>query len=223
MFEMYRLFFLMYSGQETFLSIMEKEYSAGSSAYALIVRAYELVKKEFEGNYRESGEMYLRHLEGTALIVFLVLKTLKIDNVAVIVAALLHDILEDIPLWTYKRLAQVFGQTIADLVKWVTKPNLGVCGGSEILQEKQFKLQLAKAPFLAIVIKLADQLNNLMTLWAKSVSSQRKKIKMAREFYLPLAKANGVLVHEYYIVIARAELLLAVKSMSAFVLLPRMR
>ncbi len=223
MFEMIRLLFLMYSGQVDFLSIIKRKYPAESQRFRLIAQAHRIAEKEFRDTSRQTGEKYIRHLESTSIIVFYVLELLCMDDPEVIVAALLHDLLEDREDWTFERLSRKFGTDIAILVRWVTKPHIKYCFGNKKIQEQKFREQLEQAPFRAILIKLADQLHNLMTLWAKSVSKQRLKVQLARDFYHPLAKKHKVLVYEFYFVLAQAELMLTFKSVTGLNPSPKFR
>ncbi len=161
--------------------------------YRLIERAYETAKAAHRGIRRKSGERYFEHLRAVALIGIVYL---RIRDPEVIAAMLLHDIHEDIPSWTYARLVSEFGARIANLVFWVSKPKMGgrFRTGSE--RDEKFFRTLFDAPREAVMIKLADRLHNLITLWNSNRSALRLKVQETRLAYLPLANRHGILIHE---------------------------
>jgi len=209
MFEIMSLLLVLYSGQESFSSLIQKDYPYGSRGYTTITKAHALAKEEFKNKYRESGEQYLRHLESVALIVSLVLTTLGRRDHAMIIAALLHDLLEDIPGWTHQKLARKFGDDVADLVQWVTKGKKKEYAGNSSLRDAAYQTQLRQAPVRAVVLKLSDQLHNLITLWAKSLTKQRAKVRLAKTFYLPLAEKHNILWTELISATTSAEVRLS--------------
>lgn len=223
MIEMIRLLFLLYAGQITFLSIIERKYPAKTYSYKLIAETHDFVESIFRHTYRQTGEHYIRHLESTAIICLVWLEMLGLDDPNVLVAALLHDLLEDRRDWTYKRLRRKFGKDIAALVQWVSKRDLAYFNGDEVRQEEAFKAQLNRAPFRPILIKLADQSHNLLTLWGKTVGKQRLKILLARDFYTRLAQKHNTLVKEIKVSIFYATALQRVKGITGIFLLPRLR
>jgi len=81
----------------------------------VIKKAYQLAKKAHEGQYRSSGEPYITHPVAVATI----LAKIQLDY-EIIVAALLHDVIEDTP-FTFEELCHLFGQTVAELVDGVSK------------------------------------------------------------------------------------------------------
>ena len=81
----------------------------------LILKTYEYARDLHENQFRKSGEQYIIH----PLHVANILAELEMDD-ASIVAALLHDILEDTEI-TESDLRKEFGQEIVELVDGVTK------------------------------------------------------------------------------------------------------
>src|ERR1019366_6171886 len=78
--------------------------------------AYFLAEEAHSGQVRSSGEAYIHH----PLAVARILVDLHMDD-DTIVAAMLHDVLEDTEAVTREQLRDVFGQTVLDLVEGVTK------------------------------------------------------------------------------------------------------
>ena len=91
-----------------------KSYN-GDADLPVVRKAYEFSARAHQGQVRRSGEPYLRH----PLAVAGVLSLLRTD-VTAIVAALLHDTLED-TLATSDELEREFGAEVVHLVSGVTK------------------------------------------------------------------------------------------------------
>lgn len=117
----------------------------------------------------------------------------------VVVAALLHDVIEDTPT-TAKQLEQIFGPKVTELVSGLTKLELKAparpdpdSARQEHNNENLRKLLLAATKdFRVMLIKLADRLHNMRTLDALS---DEKRARIAWEslvVYAPLADRLGM-------------------------------
>ena len=195
----------LYSGKRNFFAFIEFYYEAGSDEHELILRAFEFIEREFDPIHRQTGEKYIRHLEGTALIAAHLLSRSGTRDAALIAAALLHDTIEDLPGWTKKRLAKQFGKDVANLVQWCTKPTTTRFYGNRVRRDESFAKQLSHAPRRAIIIKIADQLHNLITLWVKEPGRQQEKLLFARHVYARLAQNHEVLPLEFEAALLHAE------------------
>jgi len=155
---------------------------------AVIRRAYDFSAKAHEGQTRRSGEPYLQH----PLAVAGILTFLKLDETA-IVAALLHDTLED-TLATQEELQAQFGNEVTHLVEGVTKIGQIPFETYEEKQAENFrKMLLSMADDIRVVfIKLADRLHNLRTLEHMSESKQKQIAQETLEIYAPLANRLGM-------------------------------
>ncbi|HZP25678.1 MAG TPA: bifunctional (p)ppGpp synthetase/guanosine-3',5'-bis(diphosphate) 3'-pyrophosphohydrolase [Dehalococcoidia bacterium] len=164
-------------------------------------KGLELVKKAADyatechnGQKRQSGDPTITHPLSAALTV----ADLQLDAVT-IAAALLHDVKEDCAI-TDEMLNTRFGPEIAKLVDGVTK--LGQIpwpepdqrfGDDHIQAENLRKMFLAMAQDLRVVIvKLADRLHNMRTLYALSPEDQQRISKETMEIYAPLASRLGI-------------------------------
>lgn len=153
-----------------------------------IKKAYIFSLDNHGGALRDSGELFFTH----PLAVANILTDLKMDPDSII-AALLHDIVEDTDV-TYERVAEEFGESVARIVNGVTK-----ISGFESISvvdnqiENYKKLLLSSAQDARVlIIKLADRLHNIMTLQYKAV---KKRARIAREtlyIYAPLAERMGL-------------------------------
>lgn len=150
--------------------------------------AYEFAAEVHKGQIRASGEPYINHLVGTALLAC----QLKLD-IPSVVAALLHDSVEDCVV-TKEQLAQKFGSDIADIVDGVTKLTRIEFESKEEKQAESFrKMLLAMAKDIRVVlIKLCDRLHNMRTLNFLSEEKQRRIASETRDIYAPLANRLGI-------------------------------
>lgn len=164
--------------RETFFRRIEKFYPKSDWHYKLIEKAYNDGKDAFRGKNREGGERYFEHLRAVALIV---IDYLMVSDYRIICAVLLHDNPEDCPEWTIERVRSEYGTEIACLVDWVTKP---------------YHDRIENAPRAFFIIKFADRLHNMVTIWACPPKKIRRKIKETEEDYLPYAAKEMILYHE---------------------------
>ena len=151
----------------------------------MIKRAYNFVKEEFKGIIRKDGSPYVKHLLDTASIV--------VDLTAgpnTIVAALLHDAIEDIDHITYDTIKNEFSKDIADLVDAVTKVSSQEKDNKNKTVQKLFNLM--RDDVRVIIIKLADRLNNMRTLSAMSAEKQVLIAAQTLELYAPAGRYLGL-------------------------------
>src|SRR5690606_16439369 len=107
---------------------------------ALLRRAWAVGAAAAAGQTRQSGAPYITHPVAVAQ----VLAEQKVD-VETLVAAILHDTIEDTPL-TRAQLAEDFGETVAELVEGVTKlDKLYFSNRQEAAAESFRKMMLAMA------------------------------------------------------------------------------
>ncbi|MEA3428168.1 MAG: bifunctional (p)ppGpp synthetase/guanosine-3',5'-bis(diphosphate) 3'-pyrophosphohydrolase [Thermodesulfobacteriota bacterium] len=155
----------------------------------IIDQAYIYSAKVHEGQMRLSGEPYLSH----PLEVANTLTDMKFDSVS-IAAALLHDVVEDTHT-TLEEINDMFGPDVSHIVSGVTKLSSLVFDSSQARQaESMRRMILAMADDIRVVlIKLADRLHNMRTLYFHT--NEQKKIKIAqetRDLYAPIAARLGI-------------------------------
>jgi len=181
-----------YPDREAFFAVVGRFYPEDDVRYKLIVDAYETAEKAFEGVYRDSGEKYFEHLRAVALIIMLHLRQ---HSHVLIIAALLHDIIEDIKGWNYERLRSKYGDEVAMLVWWVSKPH-AASDAEKNARNRDYHHRFNNAPRGALIIKLADRFHNMLTLWETTPEKRKRKIIETQDFYLPLAEKEMLLIHE---------------------------
>ena len=171
-----------------------QELSKAVSAYmkepnlAIIREAYEFGAHCHRDQTRRSGEPYITH----PLTVGIILAGLKLD-VASVVAALLHDTVEDTDA-TLPDIEARFGADVAALVDGLTKiSKIKFRSSQERLAENFRKMVLAMSNDLRVIlIKLADRLHNMRTLDNLPGPKRQRIAEETLEIYAPLANRLGL-------------------------------
>ncbi len=150
--------------------------------------AFDLAVEAHTGQKRVSGEPYVTHPIASAQI----LADLGIDPIA-IQAALLHDVPEDTE-YSLSDIEERFGSEVAHLVDGVTKLSKFSTHSHEQQQAENIrKMLLAMAEDIRVVlIKLADRLHNMRTLYALPSAKQERIARQTMEIYAPLAERLGI-------------------------------
>ena len=153
-----------------------------------VEQAYEYAKEKHFGEKRMTGEDYIDHPLNVAYI----LSEMHAD-LDTICAALLHDVLEK-PDTTYDELKELFGKEIADLVDGITTINrLNFETGNNYTISTQKKILVGLCDDVrVIVIKLADRLHNMRTLWVHKEETQKEKAKETLDILIPIASRLGI-------------------------------
>ncbi len=163
-------------------------YIKNPKARQKILESYYYAKEKHAGQYRKSGEEYITHPLNVALI----LTSIYADPEC-LQAALLHDVLEDTDA-TEEEFKEKFGLTVYRLVDGVTKlGRLHFSTDNEYLVEYYKKIIVGMSEDVrVIIVKLADRLHNMRTLWAMPREKQKKKSKEVLEIFAPLAHHLGI-------------------------------
>ena len=150
--------------------------------------AYDLARLAHSGQLRKDGSPYVTHCVATADISV----DMGLDEDS-IVAALLHDVIEDTNL-THEDIARQFGDSIADIVEGVTKlTRVQYTSKEEEQMENLRKMLMAMAKDIRVVLlKIADRLHNMRTMDYQTPEKQRSKSLETMEIYAPLAHRLGM-------------------------------
>ncbi|TYZ06029.1 bifunctional (p)ppGpp synthetase/guanosine-3',5'-bis(diphosphate) 3'-pyrophosphohydrolase [Hymenobacter lutimineralis] len=164
-----------------------KPFLQGNDA-KLIKKAFNTSLEAHKEMRRKSGEPYILHPLAVAQIV---VEEIGLGTTG-IVAALLHDVVEDTP-WEVADVEREFGQKVARIVDGLTKIS-GVFeyGTSEQAENFRKMLFTLSEDVRVILIKLADRLHNMRTL---DSMPRHKQLKIASEtiyLYAPLAHRLGL-------------------------------
>ena len=165
-----------------------KKYIKSEDELKEIKKAYIFANTKHNGQKRNSGEDYIIHPLNVAFI----LAGIHADSKTV-EAALLHDVIEDCNV-TKEELENLFGVEVAKLVESITKINrLNFSGDTEALIANQRKILVGMTEDVRVIIlKLADRLHNMRTLWALSEKRQKANAKETLDIFTPIAHRLGI-------------------------------
>ena len=154
----------------------------------LLEKAFEFAEKSHSEQQRKSGEQFINH----PLRVALTISQMKLGINAVI-ASVLHDVVEDceIPI---SEIKSQFNDEVYFLVNGLTNVNKIKYKENDTTEKENFRnMILAMAKDLRIIlIKLADRLDNMKTLWSLEPEKKRKKSLETLEILAPLAYRLGM-------------------------------
>lgn len=153
-----------------------------------IRQAYNFAEVAHKGQYRKSGEAYIVHPLNTAII----LTTVYADT-DTLIAGLLHDTIEDCEV-EKEELEEKFGRTVANLVYGVSKlGRINFSTENEYLIDYYKKIIVGMSEDVrVIIVKLADRLHNMRTLYALPEVKQKKIAKETLEILAPIAHHLGI-------------------------------
>ncbi|CAN5299400.1 RelA/SpoT family protein [soil metagenome] len=155
----------------------------------LIRLAFDTAVEAHKDQRRKSGEAYIFHPIAVAKIVA---SEIGLDATS-IVAALLHDVVED-TRYTLLDIEKMFGPTVRKIVDGLTKISHLKKDKDVSMQAENFRKMLLTLndDVRVIIIKIADRLHNMQTMESMR---QDKQIKIASEtlyIYAPLAHRIGL-------------------------------
>ena len=165
-----------------------RDYVEDEEQIKVIEKAYLFANEKHSGQFRKSGEAFICHPLNVALI----LTTVSADY-QTISAGLLHDVLEDCDC-TVEEMEDAFGPEITKLVKGVTKlSNINFSTENEYLIDYYKKIIVGMSEDVrVIIIKLADRLHNMRTLWAIPEERQKVKAHESLDIFAPIAHHLGI-------------------------------
>ncbi len=150
--------------------------------------AYECAVVAHSGQKRKDGSDYVTHTIAAAQICV----EMGLDEESII-AALLHDCIEDTPL-THDDIAKQFGTTVADIVEGVTKlTRVQYTSKEDEQMENMRKMLIAMSHDIRVIlIKIADRLHNMRTMEYQTPEKQLSKSLETMEIYAPIAHRLGM-------------------------------
>lgn len=168
-------------------------------------RAVDFAAMAHAGQFRKTGDPYVAHCIETALIVEQLLSP-KEDGarrVQAVTAALLHDVVDDTP-YRVDHIQQAFGKGVGRLVEKVSQISsmnqlmrrLQRRQGREMKREtldemRDLILQMVDDP-IVLLLKLADRLHNMRTVYALRASKRNPVAKETLHVWCPLAERLGL-------------------------------
>ena len=169
---------------EPLLGSLKEHYENVDSE--LVSRAFTVANEAHSGQRRKSGEEYITH----PVAVSEILAELGL-NTTTVVAALLHDTVEDTP-YSLEQLRADFGDEIANLVDGVTKLDKLTFGPTAEAETVRKMVIAMSRDIRVLVIKLADRLHNARTWSFVSSESAERKARETLDIYAPLAHRLGM-------------------------------
>ena len=150
--------------------------------------AYDMARVAHSGQLRRDGSPYVTHCIAAADISV----DIGLDEDSII-AALLHDVIEDTNL-THEDIARQFSPAVADIVEGVTKLTRVQYTSKEDEQAENLrKMLMAMAKDIRVIlIKIADRLHNMRTMAYQSPEKQKIKSLETMEIYAPIAHRLGM-------------------------------
>ena len=179
-----------YDLEAHYQELEQKITAAGIPADLGRVRAaFECADRAHSGQKRRDGSPYVSHCIAAAIIT----AEMGLDEDSII-AALLHDTIEDTSL-THEDIARSFGTSVADIVEGVTKlTRVQYTSVEEQQMENMRKMLLAMAKDIRVIlIKICDRLHNMRTGDAWPEQKRRDKARETMEVYAPIANRLGIL------------------------------
>lgn len=155
---------------------------------AAVKVALEFSANAHKGQTRQSGDPYVSHPIAVARI----LTPLHMDAHAII-AALLHDVVEDTDI-SIENVAEAFGKPVAEMVEGLSKLDKLQFETQQDAQAENFrKMLMAMARDVRVIlIKLADRLHNMRTLEAVSPEKSQRIARETMDIYAPIANRLGL-------------------------------
>jgi RelA/SpoT family (p)ppGpp synthetase len=150
--------------------------------------AYDFAFSAHQGQRRRSGEPYITHPVAVADL----LADFKLDP-QTLIAAILHDVMEDTPTLKDEITAQ-FGAEVADLVDGVSKlDQIQFKSRAEAQAESFRKMLLAMVRDIRVImVKLADRTHNMRTLGSMPPAKRRAIARETLDIYAPIANRLGM-------------------------------
>jgi|TARA_B110000240_G_C13494785_1_gene451185 guanosine-3',5'-bis(diphosphate) 3'-pyrophosphohydrolase len=155
----------------------------------VIRKAFDLSVEAHSSQRRKTGEPYIYHPIAVAKIVAYEIGL----GVTSIVAALLHDVVEDTD-YTLEDIEREFGETVARIVNGLTKISRLNKEQDASIQAENFRKMLLTLndDVRVILIKIADRLHNMQTMDAMPPDKQLKIASETLYIYAPLAHRLGL-------------------------------
>lgn len=117
----------------------------------------------------------LRYFEHPKRVAIIVMDEAECNDPTLIIAALLHDGIEDTRILTFERIKHWFGRDVASIVQLLTKTG-----------DDYTKRLSTSADWRPLLLKACDRLDNLRSLKAGSADFQKKQIIETKEKYYPI-------------------------------------
>ncbi|MHC1730268.1 MAG: bifunctional (p)ppGpp synthetase/guanosine-3',5'-bis(diphosphate) 3'-pyrophosphohydrolase [Syntrophobacteraceae bacterium] len=168
-----------------FRTRMSKSLDPANSNYALFFDALEFARELHEGQRRKSGAPYISH---PCSVVEILVREMQFRDPLLLAAALLHDVVEDVPWLSLDDVESRFGAPVAELVDGCTKLARYHLDRAALKDLTHSKIFISASRRLGVlIIKLADRLHNLRTLHYLPLTKRQRIAQETVEVYAPIA------------------------------------
>lgn len=153
--------------------------------YSLFFDALDFACELHAGQRRKSGAPYISH---PCAVVEILAREMGFRDPVLLAAALLHDVVEDVPWITLEDLQVRFGSRLAELVDGCTKLARYHLDRAALKDLTHSKIFISASRRLGVlIIKLADRLHNLRTLHYLPLTKRQRIAQETVEVYAPIA------------------------------------
>ncbi len=174
----------------TLSDLLEKvnTYIKNEEDIELIKKAYNFAVKAHAGQLRLTGDDYILHPLNVAMIL-----TEIYADAQTLSTALLHDVINFSDV-TLEEIEEEFGSEMKELVDGISRINkLSLSADTEASTSYYKKILVGLSGDARIIIlKIADRLHNMRTLWAIPENKRKEKAKETLEILVPIAHGLGI-------------------------------
>lgn len=151
-----------------------------------VLDAYEMASHVHEYQLRNDATLYFWHITRVASILT---RELRYYNGTALIAALLHDVIEDSNIITAEVIGFNFGESVAHIVTVLTK-DLTLTGAARAAEEIRYLTAIKEGPIEARIIKFAERLDNFRCLEFGVKRNPFQYIAETEREYFPIAEAE---------------------------------
>ncbi|SPF48329.1 Metal dependent phosphohydrolase [Syntrophobacter sp. SbD1] len=168
-----------------FRSRMSKSLDPAVPGNVLFFEALDFASELHAGQRRKSGAPYISHPCAVAEIL---VREMHFKEPVLLAAALLHDVVEDVPWISLEDIENRFGAVVAELVDGVTKLARYHLDRASLKDLTHSKIFISASRRLGVlIIKLADRLHNLRTLHYLPLTKRQRIAQETVDVYAPVA------------------------------------
>lgn len=170
---------------DAFRARMSKHLNPANRNYGLFFEALDFAYELHAGQRRKSGAPYISHPCSVADILA---REMHFKDPVILAAALLHDVVEDVPWLALEDVENRFGPKVAELVDGCTKLARYHLDRAALKDLTHSKIFISASRRLGVlIIKLADRLHNLRTLHYLPLTKRQRIAQETVEVYAPIA------------------------------------
>lgn len=167
-------------------------FGKNSEHYRVIMLTIDLVAETHDQGLRNNGDLLKSH-EFAMFTIALVYCGIR--DLAILLAILLHDMIEDYPeIWMPWLVGDRFGQEVLKIVLAVTKPDKTKFTTEEEYEEAIFD-NVVSGGWKAVVVKCIDRLHNMLTLYG-TAEKMISKVLQTIKYVLPMSASIQFLTFE---------------------------